>query len=253
MIELRDVSCGYDADAVLSGISVKAEQGSLTCILGVNAAGKSTLLKTIAGVLRPMSGQVLVDGDDLAAIDSREAARRIAYIPQFTEPAFDLTVRDLVAVGRYSWITGMLESDSDHEAIEDAMQRAGCAPLAEREFATLSGGERQRCSLARGLAQGAGWMLMDEPLSHLDLQYRFAFVELLQRLKGDGIGLIVAVHELSPLVEQADHVWLLGRSELAWQGEPAELVGNAIIEDVLGVGVVLGPDGSLLPAPIISA
>lgn len=249
MIELRSLSCGYGDTAVLNDVGATADPGQMTCILGVNASGKSTLLKTAAGVLKPTAGQVLLNGDDLHQMEPKAVARQVAYIPQFTEPVFEVKVQDLVAVGRYSWISGLVESQEDREAVEEAMRLAGCSELADRDFRTLSGGERQRCSLARGLAQGAKTMLLDEPMAHLDLRHRYVFEEVLCGLRDRGYSLIVAVHELHPLLARADQVWVLGDGTLVWSGVPDELEGNSIVEDALGVGIARGNAGSIAPVP----
>ena len=186
MIELCHITAGYGGEAVLRDFSVRFSPGKITGILGRNGCGKSTLLKTAAGLLRPMSGEVLVDGRPLGDYAPKELARQIAVLPQSREvPA--ITVESLVMHGRFPYLGFPRKPRSeDRQAVQRAMEQAGVEALRQKALSALSGGERQKVYLAMVLAQDTPVILMDEPTTYLDINHQFELLRLIRGLGGQG-------------------------------------------------------------------
>ena len=189
---------------VLHGVTLDLQPG-WTAIVGPNGAGKSTLLRALAGLLPPRAGGVWLDGRPLQSWTTRERAQRIAWLAQQGQAQGDLTVRELVELGRLPQL-GLFGAPgpADRHAVEQAMQATECSAWAERSLQQLSGGERQRCLLARALAVQAPVLLLDEPTTHLDPPHQVALVRLMRAQARQGIVLSV-LHDL-PLALQADRV-----------------------------------------------
>jgi iron complex transport system ATP-binding protein len=183
----------------LRDVSVSIPDGGLVGILGPNGSGKTTLLKLLGGLLHPVAGRVLIDGQDMRGWTRRALARRIAVVPQETRLAFDYSVLDVVLMGRYPHLGAFeLESRNDEAVARDAMAATHTLALADRPFDTLSGGEKQRAVIASALAQSAGIMLLDEPTAALDPGYQVEVASLLSGLNRErGVTMAVATHDLN--------------------------------------------------------
>jgi iron complex transport system ATP-binding protein len=238
----RAVRAGYRGREVLHGIDLLFTGGERVALVGPNGSGKTTLLRTLAGTLRPASGDVALDGMSLAAIDARARARRIAVVPQtFTTP-FAFTVREVAALGRTPYVgTFGRPAAADRAAVERALERTGCGPIADRPLAELSGGERQRAVLAMALAQEGDVLLLDEPTVHLDPAHQRSTLELVGRLARDrGVLVLAVLHDLNLAAALADRVVVLNDGRVAWDGSPAEVVTGAMVASVFGPGLVVG-------------
>ncbi len=236
-LELRDLGVDIGGRPIVSGISLRVQDGQFAGLLGPNGSGKSTILKSIYRVHRPAAGQILLDGADLVQLRPRAAARRIAVVAQESPVEFGFTVAELVMIGRTPH-KGPFERDADRdrEIAADAIERVGCGDLAGRSFHTLSGGEKQRVLIARALAQQADHLILDEPTSHLDIRYQ---TEILELVAGLGITVLAAVHDLSLAGLFCDTVHLLDRGRLAAAGPPAEVITPEIIRAVYGADVLI--------------
>jgi len=251
---LEDVSTGYrPGEPVLSGINLEIEKGSITAIAGPNGSGKSTLLKTLARQIKPFAGRVTLGGADIWSLDPSQFARRCAYVPQSFNSNTNLTVGELVALGRnphqnwWSWSA----SAGDREATREALERAGLAGLEHRYLATLSGGERQRAQIAVALSQESDFVLLDEPISHLDFKYQRSIVKLIERLREDGKGIAVILHDLNVIDSMADQVALIGKGSeetgpgrLVAVGTSRDILTSSRIEEVFDVGIATVTDES---------
>jgi iron complex transport system ATP-binding protein len=204
--EALHVSLG--GQGVLHGVSFALRPG-WTAIVGPNGAGKSTLLRALAGLLPPASGRVWLDEQPLADWGAAARARRIAWLAQQGESSGDLSVRDVVMLGRLPHL-GLFGSPGagDHAAVDAALEATGCTDWRQRRLPELSGGERQRVLLARALAVGAPVLLLDEPTTHLDPPHQVAVVRLLQRLAAAGTLVVSVLHDL-PLALQAERLLVL--------------------------------------------
>lgn len=252
-LSASDLSVSLGKRRVLHGIDAVLRPGKVTAILGPNGSGKSTLVRTLAGLLDPDAGQVKLGGRLLARLEPRERARRIGYLPQETTVHWDVTVADLVALGRLPHrapFAGL--SPADRTAIDAAIAATGIRPLVDRSVTQLSGGERARVLLARVLAGQPQWLLADEPLASLDPVHQLDLMDRLRALAADGMGVVIVLHDLVQAARAADDVLLLRDGRTVAFGPAATALAHQPLRDAFGVEVmVIGDDqGRLLPVPI---
>ena len=218
---------------VVDGVTLAPRPGETVGLLGPNGSGKSTLLRLLSGVLSPSSGVVVLDGRPLDRTPRREAARRVAVVEQHAETRTELTVRDVVALGRIphrrAWTPA---SAADRAAVESALEVTGLTRMADRSWQTLSGGERQRAQIARALAQEPGELLLDEPTNHLDIQYQLDLMEL---VAGLAVTTVIAVHDLNLAAMYCDRLLVLCDGRVVAEGTPEEVLTSALIFQVYGV------------------
>lgn len=234
MLEVKGLRVTYGQRVVLKDISLSVQTGKILGIIGPNGAGKTTLIRALSGVLPLAAGQVLVAGQDIMTMKPMERARRVAVVPQARNlpPAF--TGWELALLGRtphLNWLGNVSASDEEH--VQKALERAQAVDLAPRMVGELSGGEQQRLLLARALAQEAPLLLLDEPTTHLDLQYQVSLMEQVSCLaREENLTVVVALHDLNLVSRYADSVALLVDGALRAWGEPAavlqpDLLGQA--------------------------
>ena len=254
-ITIKDLVAGFHPARPVCRVSaLQLRRQAITVLCGPNGAGKSTLLKTIANQIPPLSGDILIDGVSLPQMKRIEAARRLAYVPQFAETRRSLTVSEWVALGRnphqhwWSWRA----SAEDQAKVEDALRRTDCLNLRDKSIETLSGGERQRVLIATALAQEPSYMLLDEPTAHLDFRHQLELLDLFKSLKNEGLGILVVLHDLNLSARIADSVLMLKKEADApgyvrAEGSVETVFSNAILKDVYGVEmeVLTNADGSL--------
>ncbi len=226
---------GADGPAV-TGVGFVVHAGELFGVLGPNGSGKSTLLRLLLGVLRPDTGRVRVLGRTPADWGPREMARRIGVVPQHEEIAFPLSVREMVAMGRYPHLGAWrAEGPEDRRAIRAALERCDLLEVAGRRLSTLSGGELQLARLARALAQVPEVLVLDEPTASLDIRHRMELFGLLRDLAGPGkTTVIVVTHDLNAASRFADRLLLLDHGRAAARGEPSEVLVRSTVERVYG-------------------
>jgi iron complex transport system ATP-binding protein len=226
----------------LRDLSLEIRPGATTAVLGPNGSGKSTLLRLLLGVLPPTAGEAEFDGRPLAGWDREALARAVGVVPQGEETVFPVTVRELVAMGRYPHLgPWRREGEADRRAVEEAMRRADVDALAGRALATLSGGERQRVRIARALAQDAPTLALDEPTAALDVAHEMAIFELLRDLAHGGKTVLLVTHNLNLAARYADRLVLLDRGRIAAEGAPAEVLTRETVERVYGWPVEIAP------------
>lgn len=220
MLDALTVRAG--STTLLDGITATIAPGRLTAIVGPNGAGKSTLLRAIANII-PSSGGIRFGDTDLKALKPLERARRLAYLPQAHELAWDISVADMVALGRFAHgaVPGRLGA-ADRAAIADAMETTGCASLAGRAVTSLSGGEQALACLARVLAADTPVLLADEPAAALDPANQYRVMECLAARAKEGRTVVVVLHDLSLVAQFADSVLWLGDGRLVAQGPASE-------------------------------
>jgi len=230
-------------DPALDGVSMDVPDGALYAVLGPNGSGKSTLLKALLGVLRASEGRALVDGRDAASWSRRELARAVGVVPQAETIAFPLTVREIVAMGRYPYLGPLRgERDEDRAAIRTALEQCEVAELESRDVTTLSGGELQRVRLARALAQEPRALVLDEPTASLDIHHEMAILELLREWADGGMTVLVVTHGLDLAARFADHMLLLARGRVAAEGPPARVMDSDILEAVYRWPIAVATD-----------
>ncbi len=235
---------GAEAPA-LRDVDLSVEEGMVCGVIGPNGSGKSTLLKVLLGALDPDGGRTLYRGVPPRAWGERELARKVGVVPQLEEAPFPLTVRDLVAMGRYPHLgPWRFEGPHDREAVERALRRCAVTDFGGRLLDTLSGGERQRVRIARALAQEPESLALDEPTASLDVRHEMAIFRLLRELARDeGMTVVVVTHNLNLAARFADRILLLDRGRAAAEGPPAEVLTQSRVEEVYGWPV------SILPHP----
>ena len=235
-LRLMDLSVGYRARrrtrrAVLTGLTAVAPRGRLTVLIGPNGVGKSTLLRTLAGLQPPLGGRMLLDDTDLAALPPPARARLLGVVLTDRVEVGMLTVRELVGLGRHphTGLTGTL-GPADHAVVDWAIRAVRAEQLADRNIEELSDGERQRAMVARALAQEPSAVLLDEPSAFLDAPSRVALTALLHRLARERqLAVVVSTHDLELSLRVADMVWLLDRSGTLHSGAPQEVIASGAV------------------------
>ncbi|KQZ11865.1 ABC transporter [Microbacterium sp. Root53] len=242
-IEVRDVTVRYGDVLALDDVSLSVPAGRVTGLVGMNGSGKSTLFKTITGQLRPERGSVLLDGADPASARRRG---RIGYVPQSEDVdwSFPVSVRDVVMMGRYGR-TGITRRPraADRAAVAEALERVELSALADRQIGQLSGGQRKRAFVARGIAQEADILLLDEPFAGVDKRSEGTIVRLLRDLAADGRTVLVSTHDLHALPDLADEAVLLLHRVL-FHGPVAEALRPEALARVFGLEPRGGEDAA---------
>ena len=210
MLAVQDLAYGFPSRRVGEAVSFTVGRGETLALLGGNGAGKTTLLRTLLGLLPPLAGRVEVDGSCVSALSPAERAMRIAYVPQAQLSAYGFSVFDAVLMGRASHLPVFARpGHADREIALQALATLGIAALARRPVTELSGGERQLVLIARALAQQAGIVLLDEPTASLDFGNRVRVLRELDRLRGQGLGIVFSTHEPDHALMHADRALLL--------------------------------------------
>jgi iron complex transport system ATP-binding protein len=226
---------------VLHEVNLEARPGRLACLLGPNGSGKTTLLRCMLGSLRPTAGQVLLGGRPIDRHTARQAARMLAYVPQFPRMAFAFAVREVVLLGRYAHTGVMgLARPADRAVAEQALAMTEMAHLADRTFDELSGGEAQRVMIARALAQQPRVLLLDEPTSHLDVRNQLAIYRMMVRVAHDWPMAVVCVsHDVNLAGRFGDELVMLRQGRIVASGPPAEVVRPDVLRRTYDVEVEL--------------
>ncbi|MEN6371403.1 MAG: ABC transporter ATP-binding protein [Armatimonadota bacterium] len=238
-IKINGLVVGYGAEPVLSGVTAEIAGGEFVGIVGPNGSGKTTLLRSVARVLKPSGGAVLIDGKEVFSIPPRELAREMGVVPQDTVPAFEFSALEIVLMGRAPHLRRFQsEGGRDLEIAEEAMRRTGTLKFADRPFSALSGGERQRVVIARALAQEPKVILLDEPTSHLDINYQFEIMGLARRLNRDeGITVLAVLHDLNLAAQYSDRLFMLSKGKIRTAGVPSDVLTVENVKSVYGVDV----------------
>ena len=240
----QDVVLGYGDAPVIANLSLAIPDGKGTMIVGPNACGKSTLLRALSRLIKPAGGSVLLDGQAIASLPTREVARRLGLMPQAPIAPQGILVADLVARGRTPH-QGMLQqwSAEDERAVLDALEATGTLDLADRRMDELSGGQRQRAWIAMALAQETGLMLLDEPTTFLDLKHQVEVLSLVSRLNRErGRTVVVVLHDLNLACRYADHIVAMRDGKIVAEGAPATVITEPIVKDVFGLDCRVIPD-----------
>ncbi len=254
-LEARGLTLAYEKVEVAKGLSLTIPPGRITCIVGANACGKSTLLRALSRLLKPQKGSVLLDGQSIHRLPTKTVAMNLGILPQSPIAPEGITVADLVARGRYphqKWFRQW--SRSDEEVITDAMLATRTLDLATRPVDELSGGQRQRVWIAMALAQGTDLMLLDEPTTFLDLAHQVEVLDLLVELNQDeGRTIVMVLHDLNHACRYSHHLIAMLDGRLVADGTPEEVVTEALVKDVFDLRSVVMADpvsGTPMVVPI---
>ncbi len=239
-LECSALDYGYGRHTVGCNVSLAVAPGEVVCLLGPNGGGKTTLFKTLLGLLPAQGGSIRLGTDNLADLSRAEVARRVAYVPQAAGGYFPFSVREVVLMGRAAHLRAFAgPALADRQHADNAIARVGIAHLAEAEFTRISGGERQLVLLARALAQAAPIIVLDEPTANLDFGNQVRLLAEIRRLASDGVGVLWATHAPDHALECADRVALIARGGVKNYGATAEVVDADALSDLYGVAVEL--------------
>lgn len=255
ILSVKNLSFSYNQQKVLDGISFDIEHGSFISILGPNGAGKSTLVNIISKVLKKFSGEVEVGGKDIRTLHAKDIARMIAVVPQYTNPSFSFNVREMVMMGRHPYISRFgSEGSRDYKAVEEVMEKTKITGFANRRFIELSGGEKQRVVLAQALAQESPILLLDEPTSHLDINFQIEFMNLFLDLNRKGKKTIIGIfHDINLAIQNSGMIMLLKEGKIYRFGKTADIINRSNLKNVFGSDVFVGKNpitGKLYVSPV---
>jgi iron complex transport system ATP-binding protein len=242
-----NLSFAVEGRVLLHPANLEFPAGQICGLVGHNGSGKSTLLKLLARQIQPTSGTVRFDGQPIDAMPGRTFARAIAYLPQDTSSASGMTVRELVACGRYPWHGALGRfSDLDRQKTEEALKLTHVDEFADRMVDTLSGGERQRAWIAMLVAQDSRCLLLDEPTSALDIAHQIEVLSLVQRLSHQkGLSVIIVLHDINMAARFCDHIHALKQGRLVASGEPNALLNAETLQDIYGIAMDVTPHPAL--------
>ena len=236
-LQASSLSIAYDDTTIVKELSVAVADGRITVIVGPNACGKSTLLRGLARLLKPIAGQVILDGTDIATLHTKEVARRLGLLPQTSIAPEGISVADLISRGRFPHQKLLRQwSTDDQAAVAEAMACTGVTELADRLVDELSGGQRQRVWVAMVLAQQTPLLLLDEPTTYLDIAHQVELLDLFAMLNRERGHTVVAVlHDLNHACRYADEIVVMNSGHIVAQGNPDDVVTAELIEDVYGL------------------
>jgi cobalamin transport system ATP-binding protein len=234
LIQTRHLNFAYSTLPAVVDVSLKLPRGALGALIGANGSGKSTMIRLLAGLLKPTSGEVIFNGAPLSSLHPRERAKRIAYVPQSSSTIFPFTALEVVLTGRSPYSGRFrFESARDEEIALAALDALDAAHLSARRITELSGGERQLVTVARALAQQPELMLLDEPASALDLKHRTQLARALRRLRDErGIVVLMVTHDLMLLDSAADVIFAMKCGRLVGSGAPEVVLTEIALGEV---------------------
>ena len=243
-LEVRGVTLGYADRTVVEDLDLALAPGRITCIVGANACGKSTVLRSMARLLKPRGGQVVLDGHDLHALPTKQVARTLGLLPQSPVAPEGIVVADLVARGRHPHQGALARwTREDDEAVAEALELTGTAEIAERSVDELSGGQRQRVWIAMVLAQQTDLLLLDEPTTFLDVAHQVEVLDLLTDLnRARGTTIAMVLHDLNLAARYADRLVALRAGRLHAAGDPADVLTADVVREVFGMESQVVPD-----------
>lgn len=241
----KQLDISYDDRLIVENLNLSLPSGRITALVGANGSGKSTILKTIARIMKPVKGGVFLDGRSIHTQSTKEVARQLAILPQNPTAPEGLTVRELIAYGRFPHQKGFGSmSREDKDIVQWAIGVTGMSDFADRPVDQLSGGQRQRAWIAMALAQQTDILLLDEPTTFLDMAHQLEVLKLLQKLNEEmNRTVIMVVHELNHATRFAHHMVAIKQGRVAAEGAPAEVMTHDVLREVFGI------EADIVPCP----
>lgn len=244
---IKDITFSYDQKEVLKGIGGTFYEGTFYSIVGPNGSGKTTWLKLIAGINKKQQGSIELFGEAVESLGNKEVAKRLSFVPQMFNIQYAYTVEEVVAMGRYPYMNRFSSlSDEDASLVQMAIDETNLNELKDRYVNELSGGELQRVIIARAIAQDTDIIILDEPISHLDIHYQYEIVTLLKRLCREKKKTVITVlHDLNVTMNHCDHILLIKDGRVMTEGEPLKVLNEEVIQKVYGLKVkIIENDGN---------
>lgn len=238
MITADGICAGYGSRTVLRDINIEFLRGEMTAILGPNGSGKTTLVSTLSGIIKPEKGSVCINGNSVLGLSRKVIAKLLAVIPQRFDLPFDITVRNMVLMGRYSYSRRLLGyRHEDYRICNCAMEKTSVYHLRNRSIRGLSGGELQRTLIARAIAQNTPMMVLDEAASGIDVSGKMEIFNLLRTLKKSGTGIISVIHDLNLASLYFDRLIFIKDGQVVLDGLPSEVITEENIKNVYDAAV----------------
>ncbi|WP_053218817.1 ABC transporter ATP-binding protein [Virgibacillus senegalensis] len=233
----KDLTLGYGEEIIIDDLNITIPKGEITVFIGGNGCGKSTLLRSMARLLKPKEGGVILQGEEIAKMPTKEVARKLAILPQSPVSPEGLTVLDLVKQGRHPYKSMFKKwSKEDDQAVEEALQATNMMDLQDRPVDSLSGGQRQRAWIAMTLAQKTETILLDEPTTYLDMTHQIEILDLLFELnERDGRTVVMVLHDLNLACRYAHHIVAIKDKQVYAQGRPEEIISCNMVHDVFNM------------------
>jgi len=241
VLEIKNLTCGYDSKFILQDIDFKVEDREIVGIIGPNGSGKTTLLRAITRILKPEKGVIFLEGKDIWQMGFKELAKRIAVVPQ-SFGGGSMSVEEFVLLGRIPHFERFqfLETEKDLEITQRCMARTDTLKLKDQLMGQISGGERQLALISRALAQEPKLLLLDEPTTHLDITHQVGILDLIKRLNREfGLTVIMVLHDLNLASEYCHRLVLINEGRIHKIGRPEEVLNYRIIEEVYKTVVVV--------------
>ncbi len=242
ILKAINISFSYNERPFIKGLDFMVSESELIALLGPNGSGKSTILKLCSGILKPHSGKILLWNKDIFSYRGKDRAKLISYLPQIIDISLPFTVRELVSMGLYPY------DIAPELTVDEALKMVGLKGREDALIAELSGGERRRAFLAMTLIQGAGLLLLDEPMANLDIKYQIELLRLIKQLRDKkGISVVMALHDIN-MVHHFDKVYVVKHGSVVASGRPAKVVTERLLREVYEVEIKIYPreNGSFL-------
>ncbi len=237
-IEIKNLNFTYGNGFKIQNLDLELPRGKFITILGPNGSGKSTIVRNILGFLKPSIGTIKIDGTEIGSLSAKEKALRMSYVPQKFSTDFEFTVKDIVLMGRHPYLKRFQEaSEGDITAVVKAMELTGTLAFSDKKVTTLSGGEAQRVSLARALAQDTPYIILDEPINHLDVSHQVMIMKILRDMVPDKTPIAV-MHDINYSKEFSDYTILMDNGRVVYQGKPEEVLTEANLKKVYNIDFI---------------
>lgn len=241
VIKASKLVFGYKDQEVLKQLDIEIPAGAFTAVVGPNGCGKTTFVKQLIKSLKPQSGELSLFGKPLSSYSYKALGKIVAYVPQATQIGFDFTVEEVVMMGRYPHLKRFQsEQHKDREIVEKAMKATGVWGLKDKFANELSGGEQQRVVVARALAQEPKLLILDEPISHLDLHHQVELMELIRNLsREEGITVVAIIHDLNLAMDYSDYVMMMSDGRVHSFGAPSVTISASSIRNIYNLDVCM--------------
>ena len=244
MICAKNLQVGYEDRVIIEDLSLIIPKGKIVSIIGPNGCGKSTLLKTLCRMLKPMKGEITLEGKTLSKFKHKVVAQKVALLAQYNHAPMDMSVKQLVYYGRYphkGWCQP--KNKEDEEIVEWAMGSTGVLEYKDRRVANLSGGERQRVWLAMALAQKPDILFLDEPTTYLDISHQLELMELVKEINEKlGMTIVMVLHELNQASRYSDYLFIMQKGQIVASGTPKSVITQDILQQVYRIECTIDED-----------